>query len=256
MRKLRLIKTSDILRLQGNHWQDKVLKPWVWDPLLREEMSHLPVLSHLSLAPSRSRCPGLELSRTELMRILSWPFSTCKPSVSPLPWSLEHRVLYSQPCHLCRGQTQAITSGSSSLSYPGGHLTFLQREPGNMSHLSACAILWGKNHSHPHGRLRLREARVTQRPEPALLHSRAFCLKDAPQGQVTTGDPWAPGAAGRHWTSSPKRPQFMPCWRSWHTWGERLNRAEHDLASAITSCVISANSLNLSESVLSPAQWS
>ena len=95
-------------------------------------MSHLPVLSHLSLAPSRSRCPSLELSHPGLMRILSWPCSTCKPSVSPLPWSLEHRALYSQPCHLCRGQTQAITSGSSRLSYPGGHLTFLQRGPGNI----------------------------------------------------------------------------------------------------------------------------
>ena len=82
-------------------------------------MSHLPVLSHLSLAPSRSCCPSLDLSHPGLRRILSWPCSTCKSSVSPLPWSLEHRALYSQPCHLCRGQTQAITSGSSRLSYPG-----------------------------------------------------------------------------------------------------------------------------------------
>ena len=112
MRKLRLIRTSDILRLQGNNWQDQVLNPQVWDPLLREETSHLPVFSHLSPAPSRSRSPGLDLSHQGLMRILLWPFSTCKPSVSPLPWSLEHRALYSQLCHLCRGLTQAITSGT------------------------------------------------------------------------------------------------------------------------------------------------
>ena len=188
------------------------------------------------------------------MQVLSFPFALESGAQSPLLTAMSS-LQRTDPGYHFRVLEALLSRRLLSiwLSCKEGQGTFDNLA---MSHLSAHAILWGKNHSHPHGRLRLREARVTQRPEPALLHSRAFCLKDAPQGQVTTGDPWAPGAAGRHWTSSPKRPQFMPCWLSWHTWGERLNRAEHDLASAITSCVISANSLNLSESVLSPAQWS
>ena len=194
MRKLRLIRTSDILRLQGNNWQDQVLNPQVWDPLLREETSHLPVFSHLSPAPSRSRSPGLDLSHQGLMRILLWPFSTASPQFPLCPgiWSTEpftHSCVTSAedwPRLSPQGPPPLLSRRPSDFpaKMAGEHLPIL---PWTISVL--CAILWGKNHCRPQGRVV-----NTRSPEPALLHSRAFCLKDAPQGQVTTGGPWAPGA--------------------------------------------------------------
>ena len=93
--------------------------------------SHLPVLRHLSPASSRSRYLGLDHSHSELMRFLLWPFCLLNVQAFSFPFALNvvHSTPYSQVRHL---QRMDPSSGSPSLSFPGGHLTFLPRGPGNI----------------------------------------------------------------------------------------------------------------------------
>ena len=114
-----------------------------------------------------------------------WPFCLLNVQALSFPFALNavHSIPYSQWCHCCRGWTQAITSGSPSLSFPGSHLTFLPRSPGNICPCCQgvisvlCAILLAKNHCRLHGRLGLREARVTQRPAPAAASLKGLLTK-------------------------------------------------------------------------------
>ena len=68
------------------------------------------------------------------MQFLLWPFCLLNVQALSFPFALNvvHGTPYSQLRQRCRGWTQAITSGSPSLSFPGGHLTFLPRGPGNI----------------------------------------------------------------------------------------------------------------------------
>ena len=121
---------------------------------------------------------------------------TWKPSISPLPWSGEQGTCYSQLHHVCRGLSQAVTSGSPGFFFPEDHLVFLTIDPEKLCPLChrtisvfvpfckgrTTAILLGDSGEERSGSHRSLHQQ--------LLHPRAFYLmKAASQGQVTTRSP-------------------------------------------------------------------
>ena len=179
--------------------------------------SHLPVLRHLSPAPSRSRYLGLDHSHSELMRFLLWPFCLLNVQALSFPFALNvvHSTPYSQVRHL---QRMDPSSGSPSLSFPGGHLTFLPRGPGNIfprcqGVISVlCTILWAKNHCRLHGRLGLKEARVKQRPAPAAASLKNLLSKGCLTRSNHLRRPLSPWGSRRALEQLSQRPQFRLCW--------------------------------------------
>ena len=180
------------------------------------------------------------------MRFLLWPFSL-----------LNMQALSFPVCLGVGSRDPLLTAASPLQSY---HSVYRLRVPGPLFSTRAsdfpdkkpreplpicwgaisvlCAILWGKKHCRPHGRLGLSETRATQRPAPAAASLQGLLSDEGcPTEPSHPGGLWAPGAAGglgAPLLSSPKRTsQFRLCRGSWHTWGEKLDRAELDLASAL-----------------------